>query len=59
MTDLFDVIATNIRTRVPRVLDRGMTRENADAYVRMAVMRRGVEVEFLSEIPSPRAAGLD
>ena len=40
-------------------MDRGMTRENADAYVRMAVMRRGVEVEFLSEIPSPRAAGLD
>jgi hypothetical protein len=52
MTNLFDVIATDIRTRASRVLDRDMTYEDAEAYVRMAVMRRGVEEEFFSAVPA-------
>ena len=32
-------------------MDRDMTRENADAYVEIAVMRRGGEEEFFSAVP--------
>ena len=56
MTSLFDVVATNIRTRARRVMERDMTREDADAYVRMAVMRRGVEEEFFSAVPAEAEA---
>jgi hypothetical protein len=57
MTNLFDVIATNIRTGARRVMDRGMAREDAEAYVKMAVMRRAVAEEFFSAVPSPNEKG--
>jgi len=50
-TELFDVIATSIRTKEQRVLAVGKTKENAEAFCDMAVMRRGVEEEFFSVIP--------
>jgi len=46
VTELFDVIAINIRTGSERVLDRDKTKPNAEAIVKFVVMRRGVETEF-------------
>jgi len=52
-TDLFDVIATRIKPpHVRRVMDCGMTADRAEGYIRMAVMRRGVEDEFYTAVPS-------
>jgi len=51
---LFDVVAVNYLTKpaTVRVMDRGMTARNADAYVTMAVIRRGVDYEFFAEVPA-------
>ena len=43
---LFDVVAINLRTKAERILDRDLTRENAEAVVRFTVVRRGCDVEF-------------
>lgn len=51
-THLFDVIAVNIRTKEERVLETGKTEKNADAIIKMAVMRRGVDVEFYTKRPA-------
>ncbi len=51
-TDRFDVIATNIATGARRILERNKDESNAEAIVRMAVMRRGVESEFYSVVPA-------
>lgn len=48
---LYDVVAVNIATSIVRVMGTGKTKPNAEAYVAMAVMRRGVEVEFYSGVP--------
>lgn len=52
MSDLFDVI--EVETAAPhrvRVLAANKTEENAEAIVRMAVMRRGVEHHFFTAAP--------
>lgn len=49
---LFDVVAVNIATGAKRVMDRNMTEGNADAYIRFAVMRRGVDEEFYKAVPA-------
>ncbi len=51
-TDRFDVIATNIATGARRILERDKDESNAEAIVRMAVMRRGVDSEFYSVVPA-------
>lgn len=45
--DLFDVIEVEIKAphRV-RVMDTGLTEENADAFINMAVIRRGCQDHF-------------
>ena len=55
MTDseLVDVVAVQIKSpHARRVMDRGLTKENAEAYIKMAVMRRGVDEEFYTTQPS-------
>lgn len=56
---LFDVIAVNLETHRARVMDRGMTEANAEAYVNMAVIRRGVEKEFFKAVPAGTVADGD
>lgn len=46
MSDLFDVVAVDIKTKAERHLATGETKDNAEAIVRMAVMRRGCDKEF-------------
>lgn len=49
--ELFDVVAVNLDSNVVRLLDSGKTRENAEAIVKFAVMRRGLDEEFFAEVP--------
>ena len=52
---MFDVIAVQIKApHTVRVMDRNMTADNADAYVRMAVMRLGVDEEFFKAVPAAK-----
>lgn len=44
--NLYDVVAVNLKTNQVRVMAKGKNLANADAYVSMAVMRRGLEEEF-------------
>ena len=50
LSDLYDVVAVNIATGQVRLMDTGRDKRNAEAYVKFAVMRRGVEEEFFSEV---------
>jgi len=53
MSDLFDVLEIEIKNPANRrVMDRDMTKENADAYVKIAVMRRGVETHIYKAVPA-------
>ena len=49
---MFDVVAVTIKTRKVRLLAENKTERNAEAVVKMAVMRRGVEEEFYTEVPA-------
>jgi hypothetical protein len=51
-TQLYDVVAVDLKTKAVRVMDRNLTLENAEAYVSMAVMRRGVDEEFFKAVPA-------
>jgi hypothetical protein len=53
--DLFDVIAVNIKTGAERFMASALTKRNADATVKMAVFRRGVDEEFYSVVPHPHS----
>jgi len=48
---MFDVVAVNFHTGVVRLMAENKSERNADAVVKMAVMRRGVDEEFFSEVP--------
>lgn len=48
MTALLDVVAVNLETNAVRVLERDKTPPNAEAIVSMAVLRRGLDVEFFA-----------
>lgn len=47
----YDVIAVNINTNKVRVIASDKTAKNAEAIIKMAVMRRGVDEEFFVEVP--------
>lgn len=49
---LYDAIAVNIETKTVRVFDTNKTLPNAEAISAMAVMRRGVDEEFYTEVPA-------
>jgi len=51
MTQKYRVIAQNIKTGERRLLAEGKTERTAEAIIRIAVMRRGVEEEFFYEEP--------
>lgn len=48
---LYDVVAVNIKTTKVRLMAENKTERNAEAIVNMAIMRRGVEEEFFTEVP--------
>lgn len=50
--ELFDVVAVSINDSSVRVISEGKTKENAEAIVSMAVMRRGVDGEFFADVPT-------
>ena len=47
-----DVLGVNIKSGRVRVMERGLDRDNAEAYVTMAVYRRGVDEEFFAPVPA-------
>lgn len=47
---LFDVVAVNLKTDKVRFIAQGKTLKNAEAIVKMAVVRRGVDEEFFAEV---------
>ena len=51
-SELFDVVAVNIATSEERNIASGKTLRNAEAIEMMAVMRRGVDVEFFAVVPT-------
>jgi len=54
MTDkLFSIYAVNIKTGERRLMDKDKTEDNAEAYIKFAVIRRGVDEEFYIKEPQP------
>lgn len=49
----FDVIAVEIATGKERFMAQDQPRRDAEAIMRMAVIRRGVEEEFFAVRPHP------
>lgn len=49
---LYDVVAINIATGKVRLLAENKSEANAEAIVKMAVMRRGVDEECYAEVPA-------
>lgn len=47
---LFDVVAVDNSTNKVRFMAQGKTLANAEAIVSMAVMRRGLNEEFFTEV---------
>lgn len=57
MSELVDVVEVQIKApHERRVMDTGLTKENADAYIKMAIARRGVEHSFYTTQPSTETA---
>ncbi len=53
MSNLFDVIEVQIKPpHDERVMETGLTEENAEAYIKFAVIRRGVETSFYKKRPT-------
>lgn len=52
---LFDVVAVNIETGAERFIAQNKTERDAEAIVKMAVIRRGVDVEFFKARPAGAA----
>ena len=55
--ELFDVIAVDISANTVRLMATDKTKENAEAIVKMAVMRRGGCDEFFVEVPAGKYKG--
>lgn len=52
---LFDVIEVEIANpKNVRVMAKGKTKENAEAFIAVTVCRRGVETHFYTMRPTPR-----
>lgn len=47
----YDVVAVEISTGTVRVIASDKDKENAEAIVAMALMRRGCNEEFFQEVP--------
>jgi hypothetical protein len=54
-TKLFDVVAVSIKTGEQRTLATRKTKENAEAFVDIAVMRRGLDEELFKAVPHVEA----
>jgi hypothetical protein len=54
MAKRFDVIAVDMKTLAERVIAEDKTEENAEAVLKMALMRRGADQEFYTIRPRPR-----
>jgi hypothetical protein len=52
---LFDVEAVNIKTRARRKLAEAVSEDNAEAIIKTAVIRRGVDEEFFTAVPHEAA----
>lgn len=50
----YDVVAVDLESSDVRVLTVDRTYSDADVFVRMAVMRRGVDEEFFAAVPTGR-----
>lgn len=48
----YDVVGVTIIGGTVRIMDRDKTERTADAVMRMAVYRRGVEEEFFAVVPA-------
>ena len=48
---LYDVVGVNLKTKLVRFMAQGEDETNAEAVVKIAVIRRGVEEEFFVEVP--------
>lgn len=56
MSDLVDVIEVQIKApHEKRVMETGLTKENAEAYIKLAILRRGVENQFYTTRRSTKA----
>ena len=51
---VFDVVGVQVQGQQStiRVMGKELTRDNANAYVRMAIARRGVDEEFFAVVPA-------
>jgi hypothetical protein len=55
-TDLYDVVAVNLKTFKERIMsDNPMTLPNAEAFINMAIARRGLDEEIYKEVPHAKA----
>lgn len=59
MTELFDVVAVNIKTHEHRLIAEAVTEANADGTIRVAVMLLGVEDEFFKAVPHGDNDGIE
>lgn len=48
----FDVVAVNLETGKVRFMAKNKNENDAEAIVKIAVMRRGVDEEFFSAVPA-------
>ncbi len=56
---LYDVIEVEIRNpKNRRVMETNLSEKNSDAFIYMAVVRRGCETHFYIKEPVPTAQGL-
>lgn len=53
MSELYDVIAVNIKTKAERMIAEQKDYSNAEAIIEIAVRRRGAEEEFFTSKPHP------
>jgi hypothetical protein len=51
-TPLHDVLAVSIQTGIVRFFGQNKDIRNAEAIVKMAIMRRGVDEEFYAVVPA-------
>ena len=49
--ELFSVYAVNIATKERRIMASDKTKDNAEAFVKIAIARRGVDEEFYVIVP--------
>lgn len=53
MADKFDVIEVEIKNpHTVHVMDRDKDERNAEAFIKMAIARRGVETHFYKAVPA-------